>query len=162
MKSIYGIVLIGILACNNLNNNAEKNVLQPATSITTETTDNISDTLTIEEKDSIAKVRLEYSLHHSMSGDASEAYDMLHVVFEGMPDVEKIKPLIEAVMKKYDVVINNDNVQRVGSMLLSLKKSSAIGVTEMDILQHIYQNGTSAVKLPEQAAISATLLEMGQ
>jgi len=90
---------------------------------------------------------------------ADEAYEMLHVVFEGNPEKVALKRLMSAVMAKYDIVENYENLNRCGSALLSMKKSSAIGVTEMQILKHMYQYGDATQSFPNQAAISAVLLE---
>jgi len=90
---------------------------------------------------------------------ADEAYEMLHVVFEGNPDKEALKRSMSAVMAKYGIDENYENLNRCGSALLSMSKSSAIGVTEMQILKHMYQQGDAAQSFPNQVAISAVLLE---
>jgi hypothetical protein len=88
-----------------------------------------------------------------------DPYEIMHIAFEGSPEVDKIKPLIEAVMNNYQLPLTNENKLKVGSMLVSLRKASAVGVTEMEILKHIYQHGSNKISLPDQAGISATLLE---
>jgi homoaconitase/3-isopropylmalate dehydratase large subunit len=90
---------------------------------------------------------------------ADEAYDMLHVVFEGNPEKEVIRKLMSAVMAKYNIEENYENLNRCGSALLGLKQSSAIAITEMQILKHMYQHGDSGYNFPTQAAISAVFLE---
>lgn len=89
---------------------------------------------------------------------SAEAYDMLHVVFEGKPEPEAIKKLMSAVMAKYNIEENYENLNRCGSALLSMKNSSAISITEMEILKDMYQNGDASQSFPSQAAISATIL----
>lgn len=90
---------------------------------------------------------------------SEEAYDMLHVVFEGKPEPETIKKLMSAVMAKYNIEENYENLNRCGSALLGMKKSSAVGITEMEILKHMYQHGDPNQSFPSQAAISTTILE---
>lgn len=84
---------------------------------------------------------------------------MMQVAFEGSPEISKIKPMLEAVLEKYDLPKTDEYRLKVGSMLVSLRKASAVGVTEMEILKHIYQNGSNKISLPDQAGLSATLLE---
>lgn len=88
-----------------------------------------------------------------------DPYEMMHVAFEDSPEIDKIKPLIEAVMDNYTLPKTNENKLKVGSMLVSLRKASAVGVTEMEILKHIYQHGSNQISLPDQAAISMNYLE---
>ncbi len=47
-------------------------------------------------------------------------------------------------------------------MLVVLRKSSAIGVTEMDILKHMYQNKIPGTTIDKQAGLSSALLELGE
>ncbi len=88
-----------------------------------------------------------------------DPYEVIHIAFEGFPDKEVVQPMMEAVMKRYNMTITNDNILKVGNMLVVLKQESKVGVTEMDILKHIYQKGSASVTLPEQAGISSTILE---
>lgn len=76
-----------------------------------------------------------------------------------MPDIDKVKPLLETTMTRYNIVINNDNVLKCANVLVVLKNDSKVGVIEMDILKHIYQTGSSSGDYATQAAISATYLE---
>lgn len=92
-------------------------------------------------------------------GDNSNAIEKIHIAFDGMPDEESVKKLIEAVMHRYGIIINNENTLRVANVLVTLKNESKVGVTEMDILKHIYQKGTNQLQFSEQAALSATILE---
>lgn len=96
----------------------------------------------------------------SLSTDENSSVYKMHVVFKGEPDEESIKKLIEAVMIKYHMPINEDNALHVGNMLMTLSNESAVGVTEMDILKDMYQNGSSAVSLSAQGGLSAGLLEL--
>lgn len=88
-----------------------------------------------------------------------DPYEIMEVAFEGSPEISKIKPMLEAVIEKYDLPKTDEYRLKVGSMLVSLRKASAVGVTEMEILKHIYQHGSNKISLPDQAGISATLLE---
>jgi len=62
---------------------------------------------------------------------------VLHEVFKGKPERAATKKLMTAVMTRYNIEENHENLDRCGSALLSMKKSSAIGVTEMQILKHM-------------------------
>ena len=93
------------------------------------------------------------------SSNEKDPYEMMQVAFEGSPEISKIKPMLEAVLEKYDLPKTDEYRLKVGSMLVSLRKASAVGVTEMEILKHIYQNGSNKISLPDQAGLSATLLK---
>lgn len=113
----------------------------------------------LSSSSSIEKETADQSAIVNTGKSAEQGYEMLHVVFEGNPDRTAIKKLMTAVMTKYNIDENYENLNRCGSALLSMKKSSAIGVTEMQILKHMYQYGDAVQTFPNQAAISATLLE---
>ena len=68
---------------------------------------------------------------------ADEAFEMLPIVFEGNPSLESVKKLLSAVMDKYHLEINYENINRCGSAVLGLRQASAVGVTEMDLLKHM-------------------------
>ena len=87
------------------------------------------------------------------------AYSMMEVAFEGNPSTSEIKPMMEEVMKAYNLEVNEENLQKVASMLVSLRKESKVAVTEMEILKNIYQKGDRNVPLTTQAAISLMNLE---
>jgi PBP1b-binding outer membrane lipoprotein LpoB len=93
------------------------------------------------------------------SSNEKDPYEMMQVAFEGSPEISKIKPMLEAILEKYDLPKTDEYRLKVGSMLVSLRKASTVGVTEMEILKHIYQNGSNKISLPDQAGLSATLLE---
>jgi len=78
---------------------------------------------------------------------------MMEVAFEGYPSTNDIKPMMESIMKKYDLEITEENLQKVASMLVSLRKASKVGVTEIELLKHIYQKGSDKISLPDQAGI---------
>jgi Skp family chaperone for outer membrane proteins len=87
------------------------------------------------------------------------AYEMMETAFEDFPSESKIKPMMEDVMKTYNMQVTEENLQKVASMLIGLRKESKVGVTEMEILKHIYQNGSTTNSLPDQAAVSFLYLE---
>lgn len=91
-----------------------------------------------------------------------DAYEVIEGVFEGSPSKSQVQPMIEAVMNRYGMTITNEHTMNVANMLFVLKKESKVGVTEMEILKHIYQHGSSSVTLPEQAAISSVYLEQNK
>jgi hypothetical protein len=91
--------------------------------------------------------------------NASEPYEKIHIAFEGFPDIESVKPLLEAVMKRHNITINNENILKCANVLVVFKNDSKVGVTEMEILKHIYQKGSSSIDYPTQAAVSYTYLE---
>ena len=91
--------------------------------------------------------------------NTNDIYEKIHVAFEGMPEIEKVKPLMEAVMEKYNLPITTENINKCGSALVSLKHESKIGITEMEILKHMYQKGEINVNFPTQAAMSLMYLE---
>lgn len=84
---------------------------------------------------------------------------MMEVAFEGYPDREEIKPMLEEVMKRYGLDITEDNLSRAGSVLVTLRKESKVGVTELEILKHMYQRGAVNSTFPNQAAVSSLILE---
>ncbi len=88
-----------------------------------------------------------------------DPYEVMHVAFEGMPAISTIKPMIEAIMDRYNMPKTNDNILKVGNMLVSMRQTSTVGLTEIELLKHIYQHGSDRVTLAQQAGISATLLE---
>jgi len=87
------------------------------------------------------------------------AYKMMEVAFEGYPSTSEIKPMMEKVMKDYNFEVNEKNLERVADMLVTLRKESLVGVTEMEILKDIYQKGNRNISLPNQAALSFMNLE---
>ena len=87
------------------------------------------------------------------------AYEKIELAFIGHPNEEEIKPILDKVIEFHGGIINEDTRERSGNVLVSLRKSSKNGVTEMDILKHMAENGASELTFPNQAAISFTLLE---
>ena len=97
--------------------------------------------------------------NQSEENDKPTAYEMMETAFEGFPSESEIKPMMEDVMKTYNMQVTEENLLKVANMLVVLRKESKVGVTEMEILKHMYQNGSSSISLAEQAAISSVLLE---
>jgi len=91
--------------------------------------------------------------------DNKTAYELMETAFEDYPNESEIKPMMEDVMKTYKMQVTDENLQKVASMLINLRKESKVGVTEMEILKHMYQNGSATNTLPDQATISFLYLE---
>ena len=88
----------------------------------------------------------------------SDPYEVIHTAFEGFPDIDKVKPMLEAVMKYNNVPINNDRILKSANVLVGLKNDSKVGVTEMEILKDMYQNRRDKDYVTS-AAMSAVFLE---
>jgi len=101
----------------------------------------------------------DFQLHHSLTGNTDEAYEAIHYAFEGMPDIEVVKPLLVEVMNQYKIVINNKNTLICSDVLIAMKHRSKVGVTEMEMLKHMYQHGDRNIDFATQLAVSATYLE---
>ncbi len=87
------------------------------------------------------------------------AYEKMEVAFIGKPNKNEIQPILEKVMKFHGINVTEENLERTGSVLVTLRKESKSGITEMDILNHMNRNGVSQFSFPDQAAVSFTLLE---
>jgi hypothetical protein len=87
------------------------------------------------------------------------AIEMMADVFEGNHSKVTVKEKMDAVMTAYNVEITEKNYEKCGSALVSLRK--ATGVTEIDIIENMLKanTGESGISFPDQAALSATLLE---
>jgi hypothetical protein len=116
-----------------------------------------SETTTQTETES--NVSNETESNTNSENSTPNAYTMMEVAFEGNPSTSDIQPLMEQVMKNYNLDVNEENLQKVASMLVSLRKKSLVSVTEMEILKNIYQKGSTEIPLPTQAAISLMNLE---
>lgn len=88
-----------------------------------------------------------------------DPYEVMHATFEGSPDISELKLMLESVMQTYNFERTNDNRLKIANMLVTLRKESTVGVTEMDILKDIYLNGSDKISLAEQEGLSATILE---
>lgn len=96
------------------------------------------------------------------SSATASAYEIMEVVFEGVNDREEIKPLLEKVMSYHDMDISEENLMKCADILVALRKSSVVGVTEMDVLKNMYQHGTKGLDFGSQAAVSFSVLEMNK
>lgn len=88
-----------------------------------------------------------------------DPYEKIHIAFEGMPEISELKPMLEDVMKRSNMEINNDNILKCANVLVVLRQNSKIGITEMQILKHMYQNGSSNMDYATQSAMSSLILE---
>lgn len=95
----------------------------------------------------------------------SSAIEMMEVAFIGDYSQGEIKTLLDVTMQLNSLPITEENYQRLGSVLVTLRKE--IGVSEMDILTCMkaadYRNSVGGNITPEKAvgesaAICATLL----
>ena len=50
---------------------------------------------------------------------------------EDFPNKSEIKPMMEDFMKTYNMQVTEENLQKVASMLISLRKECKVGVIEM-------------------------------
>lgn len=87
------------------------------------------------------------------------AIEMMVDVFEGNHSKTKVKDKMDAVMTAYNVEITQKNYEKCGSVLVSLRK--ATGVTEIDIIDNMVEanTGKDGISFPDQAGLSAFLLE---
>lgn len=139
MKYLFALALVILMSCNS--EEKPKIVVSDAT------------------VDSIIKVKQAAALVEAKKELTQALYDTLHVAFEGYPDEKRMQGLFEAVLLHYKMPVTTENVKGLGSLLISLRKQSKVGVTEMDILQHIYQNKNSKFDLPTQAEFSFNIIE---
>ncbi len=89
----------------------------------------------------------------------TDPYEMMHEVFLGSPSISQIKPLVEGILDKYDLPKNDEFRLKIGSMVLGLRKASLKGISEIQILKHIFNYGSTKISLPDQAGLSAVILE---
>ena len=87
------------------------------------------------------------------------AYQKMELAFIGNPKESEIKPILDKVILFQGADLTELNREKSASVLISLRKSSKNDVTEMDILKHMYKNGTDKISFPDQAAISFSILE---
>ncbi len=87
------------------------------------------------------------------------AYEKIELAFIGKPKESEIRPILDKVIQFHGAAVTELNREKSASVLVNLRKSSKNRVTEMDILKHMYNNGTEKISFPDQAAISFTLLE---
>jgi hypothetical protein len=120
------------------------------TSRHTETTTDASKTGSSSRESSLSKYK---------KPDKIDPYQIIDSVFEGYPDKSQVQPMLEAVMKRYNFPVTNDNILTAGNVLYDLKRASRVGITEMEIVRHMYQQGSAEGSMFEQARISAAALE---
>lgn len=99
------------------------------------------------------------SCEHKKEPIPKNPYEIMAVAFEGFPEKNSISAMMEPVMDRHKIEKTDKNRTDFADMLLRLRKGSALGVTEMDILKHMYQKGSGSNTLVQQAALSATYLE---
>lgn len=72
-----------------------------------------------------------------------DAYKKIETIFKGSVIKKDIQPMLEDVMTRYKIAINNENLLKTASKLIYMSNKSKVNVTEMDILKHMYQYGNS-------------------
>lgn len=87
------------------------------------------------------------------TGLESSAIEMMEVAFIGDHSQGEIKTLIDATMRINSLPITEENYQRLGSVLVTLRKET--GVSEMDILTCMkaadYRNSVGGNITPKKA-----------
>src|SRR6187200_213584 len=53
-----------------------------------------------------------------------DPYQIIDSVFEGYPGKSQVQPMLEAVMKRYNFPVTNDNILKAGNLLCDLKRAS--------------------------------------
>lgn len=86
-------------------------------------------------------------------------YLSMHETFVGKPDTAIIKPLVKRLLAKYGSELFDDDPAMLGQMTTEFRKMSVVGVTEMDILKHIYQHGDRCEPLDKNIVMSYMRLE---
>ena len=85
-------------------------------------------------------------------------YDTIAKAFKGSPNAENVKQLMDTVLRQSNVEISRDNVVRFANDLKIRRNGSKRGVTEIDLLNEMYQHGTSTV-LDKRLEAATTVLE---
>ncbi len=88
-----------------------------------------------------------------------DPYDVIEGAFENSPKKSKVQPMLEEIMRVHGVEVTDRNINKVASALVAMRMASLVGVTEMDILKHVYQKGSPDQSIQVDIANSATLLE---
>lgn len=89
-----------------------------------------------------------------------DAYELMEVAFEGYPSKSDVQPMLEDVMKRYDMEVNNENLTKAANVLVTMKNDSKVGVTEMEILKRVYQKGNNYEDYVTNVARAAVFLEI--
>ncbi len=88
------------------------------------------------------------------------SYHIMSAVFIGTPSQVTIKSALEPVMSFYNVDVNEANLKTCADVLVALRKSSDIKVTEMEILNYMSKSKMEKVSFGEAAAYAFTFLTM--
>jgi len=94
--------------------------------------------------------------------DTSRSLDMMEQQFFGNHSRALIKKKLNQAMKIYNLQINEDNYNRVGGCLLSLKHKNT-GISEMEMLEYMIDNPDLAenVSFFEAAGVAAIVMGKG-
>ncbi len=92
---------------------------------------------------------------------SQDALGMMTTIFKGSYTRQQIKTTLDRTMTLYGVSINEENYNRTGSVLVSLRKETR--VKEMNILNYMIKSYSPKIKinLPNAAALAATFLQAG-
>ncbi len=97
------------------------------------------------------------STQNQNSGPESSAIEMMEVAFIGDYSQGEIKTLIDATMRLNSLPLTEENYQRLGSVLVTLRKEK--GVSEMEILTCMkaadYRNSVGGNITPKDAVIES-------
>ncbi len=90
----------------------------------------------------------------------TDALSMMEVAFVGGYSRATIKARMDRVMPLYDLSLTEDNYERAGSVLVSLRKET--GVEEMAIAQCMLEMHVDGMNMqfPSSAALCATTLSL--
>lgn len=91
----------------------------------------------------------------------ADALTMIETVFVGDYTRAEIKSRLDMAMRLFDLPITEDNYNRAGSVLVTLRKEAS--VAEMDILDHMIRSSVPGLEIsfPDQATLSAISLQLG-
>ena len=131
MKSITALLLLSLfIACKNQN----------SSTITADTTITATPPMDSSVTDAGSSLG-----NYPISSDPSiGTYDTIANAFKGNPKAENVKELMDTVLKQCNMDITRDNVTHFANELVTKRKATKVGISEMDILKEMYQHGTSA------------------
>lgn len=89
------------------------------------------------------------------------AYVKMSTVFIGSPSQQKIKNLLEPVMRLHDMDINEDNLIKCADVLVALRKSSEGKISEIEILDYMNRSKIDQISFGDHAAIAFTFITTG-
>jgi len=76
------------------------------------------------------------------------AYKKMEIAFIGNPKESEIRPILDEVILHHGADLTERNREKSASVLVELRKSSKVGITEMDILKHMHNGGSEMIIVP--------------